>query len=103
MASASVPQLLKRWQELQSERNQYADLWQEIAERVIPHKSNITKLLSPGERQTRELFDSTAVDSAQTLAASIHGTMTPSTQPWMSFALRQEELNDLPDGKDWSE
>ncbi|MDP3702910.1 MAG: portal protein [Candidatus Omnitrophota bacterium] len=101
--ATSVVQLLKRWQELKAEYLQYADLQQEIAERVIPHRSNITRLLSPGERQTRELFDSTAIDSAQTLAASIHGTMTPSTQPWMSFALRQEELNDLPEVKDWSE
>lgn len=103
MASPSVTALLKRWQELQSARDQYADLWQEIAERVIPHKSNITKLLSPGERQTRELFDSTAVDSAQTLAASIHGTLTPSTQPWLSLALRQEALNALAEVKDWLE
>lgn len=100
---ASVVALLKRWQELKSERDQYADLWQEIAERVVPHKSNITKLLSPGERQTRELFDSTAIDSAQTLAASIHGTLTPSTQPWLSFTLRQETLNELAEVKDWSE
>src|SRR3990167_7587639 len=76
---------------------------QEIAERVIPHKSNISKLLSPGERQTREIFDSTAIDAANTLAASIHGTLTPSTQPWLSIRIRQEELNDLAEVKDWLE
>lgn len=99
----SVVALLKRHQELKSEFLQYADLMQEIAERVIPHRSNISKLLSPGERQTRELFDSTAIDSAQTLAASIHGTMTPSTQPWLSLAIRQEELNEIGEVKDWLE
>ena len=76
---------------------------QEIAERVIPHKSMITKILSPGERQTREVFDSTAIDSAQTLAASIHGTLTPSTQPWLSLAIRQEALNESAEVKDWLE
>lgn len=99
----SVTALLKRRTELRSEFLQYADLMQEIAERVIPHRSTITKILSPGERQTRELFDSTAIDSAQTLAASIHGTMTPSTQPWLSLKIRQEELNELADVKDWTE
>ena len=103
MASPSVTALLKRWAELKAERDQYADLWQEIAERVIPHKSNITKLLSPGERQTRELFDSTAIDGAQTLAASMHGTLTPSTQPWLSLRLRQEELTEQAEVKDWLE
>ena len=101
--AASVTALLKRRTELQSEFLQYADLMQEIAERVIPHKSNISKLLSPGERQTRELFDSTAIDSANTLAASIHGTLTPSTQPWLSFGMRQEDLNELADVRDWNE
>ena len=103
MPLPSVTALLKRASELEAERNQYADLWQEIAERVVPHKSNITKLLAPGERQTRELFDSTAPDAASTLAASIHGTLTPSTQPWLSFRIRQEELNELADVKDWLE
>jgi len=99
----SVPTLLKRWSELRAERDQYADLWQEIAEYVIPHKSNITKLLSPGEKQTRVLFDSTAIDSVNALAASIHGTLTPSTQPWLSLAVRQEALNEVGEVKDWLE
>ena len=101
--AASITALLKRRTELQSEFLQYADLMQEIAERVIPHKSNISKLLSPGERQTREIFDSTAIDGAQTLAASIHGTLTPSTQPWLSIRIRQEDLNELAEVKDWLE
>ena len=99
----SVTTLLKRWQELKAEYLQYADLQQEIAERVIPHRSNITRLLSPGERQTRELFDSTAVEASENLAASLHGTLTPSTQPWLSLKLRQEEFNELPDVKNWLE
>ena len=37
------------------------------------------------------------------MAASIHGTLTPSTQPWLSFRIRQEELNDLAEVKDWTE
>ena len=103
MPLPSVTALLKRRDELRTEFAQYADLMQEIAERVVPHKSNISKLLSPGERQTRELFDSTAPDAAGTLAASIHGTLTPSTQPWLSFRIRQEELNELVDVQDWLE
>ncbi len=101
--AASITAVLKRRTELQSEFLQYADLMQEIAERVIPHKSNITKILSPGERQTRELFDSTAIDASQTLAHSIHGTLTPSTQPWLSIAVRQDELNEIGEVKDWLE
>ena len=103
MASLTVPALLKRWQELQAERGQYTDLWQEIATYVMPHKANITQILSPGAKQTVLLFDSTAIDSAHTLAASIHGTLTPSTQPWLSLKLRQEELNGAPEVKDWLE
>ena len=100
---ASVLALLKRHQELKATWAQHADLAQEIAEYVIPHRASITREPVPGEKQTVKVFDSTAIDSAQTLAASIHGTMTPSTQPWLSLALRQEELNDLPDVKDWLE
>ena len=99
----SVTDLLRRRTALRAERDPYADLWQEIAEHVIPHKSNITNLLSPGERQTRKLFDSTAIDASQTLASSIHGTLTPSTQPWLSLKIRQEELNEIGEVKDWLE
>ncbi len=95
--------LLKRWADLKAERSPYLDLQQEIAEFVIPHKATITQLVAPGERQTRRIFDSTAIDAAQTLASSIHGTLTPSTQPWTSFRIRQDELNELAEVKDWLE
>ena len=101
--AANVAAILKRRSELRAERDQYASLWQEIAEHVIPHKSNIIRLLSPGEKQTRELFDSTAIHGSETLAASIHGTLTPGTQPWLSLKVRQEELNDNGEVKDWLE
>src|SRR3989304_5278941 len=56
-----------------------------------------------GEKQTAKLYDATAPHSAILLAASIHASMTPATQPWLSLKMRQAELNDLKPVQDWLE
>jgi hypothetical protein len=99
----SASQILKRWTELVNERRYYEALWQDISEFVIPYKSTILRKLSPGTKKTARLFDATAIHSAQLLAASLHGTLTPTTQPWLSLKVRQEELNEIKAVRDWFE
>lgn len=102
---ASVIRLLARWADLQTERRTRDVLHQEIADLVDPFGSDL--ILRPetveGVRQTAKLFDSTALQSASLLAASLHGTMTPSTQPWLSLRMRDEALNDDKAVTDWLE
>src|SRR3972149_64018 len=86
--------LLKRWDELWGQQATARTVWQDIADYVIPYKSNILVQRAEGEKQTAKLYDATAPHSAILLAASIHASMTPATQPWLSLKMRQAGLND---------
>lgn len=101
--AASASDVLRRANDLKSQRAPYETIWQEIAEYTTPHRANITGQKSPGQKHTDKIFDSTAVRSLPMLAAHLHGTLTPSTQPWLSFALRDEELNEDQSIKNWLE
>src|SRR3970040_1301647 len=87
--------LLKRWDELWGQQATARTVWQDIADYVIPYKSNILVQRAEGEKQTAKLYDATAPHSAILLAASIHASMTPATQPWLSLKRRQAEVNGL--------
>lgn len=100
---ANAAQILKRNQRMRAARSTYEASWQESAEYIAPHRANIQRAFSPGEKKTDKIFDSTAVRAHPMLSAHLHQTLTPSTQPWLSFSLRDEELNEDPDVKKWLE
>jgi len=57
-------------------------MWQEIAEVIIPRRSDIVVRTQEGSQRERRLFDSTAVSANERLAGSIVATVTPSTFQW---------------------
>lgn len=99
----SATDILRRNQDLKAQRAQYETVWQDIAEYTVPYRANIQRQRTPGEKLTDKIFDSTAVRALPMLAAHLHATLTPSTQPWLSFTLRNEALNADQSVKNWLE
>jgi hypothetical protein len=101
MAETAV-QLLKRDEQLKSQQDRWLSSWQDIATFTAPERQRIL-VKTEGPITAQDLFDSSAIHASKLLAASIHGTMTPSTQPWISFVMRDDELNDTEDVREWLE
>lgn len=99
----AVPELLRRWQDLKALRSTYETVWQDIAEHTVPYRANIQRSTQPGEKLTDKIFDSTAVRALPMLAAHLHATLTPSTQPWLSFSFRDESLSADQTVREWLE
>lgn len=75
---------------------------QELADYIQPRKGRIiSRDTFEGGKRTQKLFDSTAPDANQKLAASIHGALTGPTTRWFSFKLRNSELNEKNSVKMW--
>ena len=55
------------------------------------------------EWRKRQIYDSTAVNSAQSLAASLHGSLTSPATRWFNLGFRSDELNEDVEAKDWLE
>lgn len=99
---ANAQDLLKRDGQLRSQQSNWLSRWQDIADFVAPDRSRILNQVE-GPIESDVLYDSTAIHASDMLASSIHGTMTPATQPWISFVMRDEELNDAQDVREWLE
>ena len=89
--------------ELKSTRTLYEPLWEEIAQFIFPRRVGIGYKPTPGQKKTQMMYDSTAEFALNTLAAAMHGTITPSASVWSSFKLRDARLNQMKEVMDWVE
>lgn len=103
LTDQDVQYLIKRNDKLKETRQLYEPLWEEIAAFMLPGRVGIGYKPSPGQKLTRELYDSSAVFSLENLASSMCGTITPSGMVWAYLKLAQEELNHLKPTMDWLE
>lgn len=94
---------IDRNEDLKTTRKLYESLWEEIAEYIFPRRTGIGYTPTPGQKQTSKQYDSTAELALNDLAASMHGTLTPTSMMWSSFKLRDSRLNQLKEVMDWSE
>ncbi len=85
-------QLVKRFEQLTSTRQNYNDLWQKIAKYVIPRKAYITRERTPGEKYDFDVFDSTAIQANLVLAAGLHSYLTNPASLWFLLKTRDRNL-----------
>lgn len=83
--------LLRRNDKLLSKRGPWEEVWQEIADYIVPNKSNIVTRRSPGSKTTIYIYDGTAIFSSQLLASNLSGTLMPSASKWFGLRLRNED------------
>lgn len=99
--------IVKRFDTLVSLRKTVEDVWDVINKLVVPFRGDFFRDISSEHavtwRDNREIFDSTAVDAAGTLAASIHGSLTSPAIRWFELAFRSEALNDDKESRQWLE
>lgn len=100
-------EIRKRFDALVQQRKTVEDVWETINKLVVPFRGDFFRDISSEHsvtwRDNREIFDSTAVDAANTLAASIHGSLTSPAIRWFELAYRQEALNKDRDARTWLE
>jgi hypothetical protein len=77
--------LMRRFAQAQSQRSNWISLWREAYEFALPQNNGFT-LQTPGTRRMDRLYDGTALDAAEQLAASLLGNLTPPWSQW--FGLR---------------
>ncbi len=91
--------IIRKTDALKTKRLNFEKLWQEVSELVLPRKADFVVRYSTGESRTRKLFETTAVNAAEMLAAGLHGLMTNPAGKW--FALSVPKFKDCPKINDW--
>jgi hypothetical protein len=98
--------IVHRWQAHVSVRKTVEEHWQLIERFVCPGRGKFFQDEKSEHELTwrrRELYDSTAPMAAQSLAASIHGSLTSPATKWFRLRFRSDELNNMREAKEWLE
>ena len=95
--------LMKRFDRLSSQRQNWETHWQEVADYMMPRKADVTKTRSKGDKRTELIFDSSPLQAVELLAASLHGMLTNPSTPWFSLRFKEEDMEFEDEAKEWLE
>ena len=96
-------QILDKFETLKSQRSNWEDHWQDIADYFLPRKSSITIKRTKGDKRHDQIFDGTATHSLELLSASLNGMLTNTISPWFLLKFRNEFINQDDEAKEWLE
>lgn len=77
--------LLRRYEQAKARRQNWESHWQDCYDYALPQRSGFTSVNIPGSRRTEKLYDGTALDAVDQLAASLLGNLTPPWTQWFGF------------------
>lgn len=81
-----------------TERTNYENHCQEIAEVISPRKIDFVGLRTPGEKRMNRIYDSTGIHALEMLAAGLHGMATNPAAKWFSLRMVTSKIT-LSDGQ----
>lgn len=77
--------LIRRYDQAKDRRSTWESTWQECYDYTLPQRGGFTSVMQPGKIRTEHLFDGTALDAVDQLAASLLGHLTPPWTQWFGF------------------
>ncbi len=102
--SKSPDQIVKRLTVLMSERANWENYWQDIANVFMPRKAYITRPRVSGEHlDFSRIFDSSPIRALNTMASGFHSWLTNPASKWFIFEMNERELMEVKEVKVWLE
>lgn len=86
--------LLMRYESACKMRSNWESLWQECYDFALPQRAGFLYKTRAGQRQTDKIYDATAMDAADQLAASLLGNLTPVWSQWFGLKPGPELTNE---------
>lgn len=77
--------LIERFRRAKTRRDGWESHWQECYDYALPQRGDFTHIQRPGNSRTDRLYDGTALDAVDQLAASLLGNLTPPWTQWFGF------------------
>jgi len=84
--TAAVETLLRRCRRAWARRDRWTGLWRECTEYAVPYRESAVAPQAPATRRGTALFDGTAPDAVDQLAASLLAQLTPPWSRWFELA-----------------
>lgn len=101
--AANGAEEVRLYDKLKRDRFNFDDRWERMAPYLSPSREGIITKYSPGEKQQREVYDSTAIMAGEVATMFIAGNIINPSQQWMSLRMRQDEFNERDQVREWLE
>ena len=101
--NTTAKMVIERYNSLKSQRKNWEEHWQEIADYFLPRKNNITEKQTKGNKRHDLIFDGTSTHALELLAASLNGMLTNTISPWFHLKYKDAEMNTDDEAKEWLE
>jgi hypothetical protein len=75
--------------------------WDELARYIRPSMGGLVSEYEPGEKRTRDIYDSTALQANDDLAHYMAAGLTPAASPWLDLSFRDAALEKDDAAKEW--
>ena len=95
--------LIKRYLKLKGERFNFDSRWEAMAPYIAPSRMGIITKWIPGVKQTRNVYDSTTMMAAETMAMFIAGHIINPSQQWFGYRMRDPSAQDSEPIQEWLE
>lgn len=76
---------VERFKKAKDRRAAWESHWQECYDYALPQRGDVIRMAQPGAKRTDKLFDGTAPDAVDQLAASLLAQLTPPWTRWFGF------------------
>lgn len=96
-------ELLARFDFLVNERARWEPAWKEISQVILPRRSWWDDDDSSGKLPDYKIYDSTAIEAAQTLADGLQGYSVSPSFKFFKLKMGSDEANRTPYAQDWLE
>ncbi len=77
--------LIRRYEQAKDRRSVWETTWQDCYDHALPQRGDFTTQQQAGRIRTDRLYDGTALDAVDQLAASLLGHLTPPWTQWFGF------------------
>lgn len=94
MGTTSGLSVVKTHDSLLAARTNWDKHWDEVAKFVIPRKDFVYGGFVAGDKKGNELYDTTAIKSADDLASALHGMLTNPSIQWFGMETGVKELDE---------
>ena len=91
-------EIIKHYESLKEIRSPYESTWDDITDLVVPNRSKFIDNQVDYQPDT-ELYDSTAVQSNEYLAATLLNGLVNQETKWFEMAFKDKEINNIPEAR----
>ena len=95
----NTQEIVRRYKTALKRRSHWNKLWQDSYDYALPQRGAFTNTPEPGSARNQKIYDATAMDAAEQLAASLLASLTPTWSQWFGLKpgpdLSEEEAEAL--------